>query len=372
MPVKSAHRIRNKNTPLKRPFSLFPPPAFLRMPAAGLDISETSIKLAELVPTADGMRLGRFGEHVLPLGIIEGGRVVDTDALASALNEIQRAHALSFAHVSLPEQQSYVFQAIIPMPSDGRDIRNAIEFQLEENVPLHGSEALFDYAVIRKEHDHVAVSVAVYPRALIETYLAALRRAHLIPLSVDIEGAATGRAVIRRGDSKTYMIADCARTRTTLSIFGHGALLLSTTIPIGGESFTSIIAKHQNGSFEEAEKIKRERGIATTEYTDMLRAELADTARSLRDEIHKYVVYWKDREAALGLDAPVDALILTGGGANLKGLPEYLAGHIQLPVERANVWSNALSLEEYVPPIPHARALSYATAAGLALRGALS
>jgi hypothetical protein len=66
---------------------------------------------------------------------------------------------------------------------------------------------------------------------------------------------------------------------------------------------------------------------------------------------------------------PIERAIICGGNANLRGFPEYLEGFLNVPVSIANVWSNALSFDTYVPHMQFSDSLEYATAIGLSLRG---
>ena len=65
---------------------------------------------------------------------------------------------------------------------------------------------------------------------------------------------------------------------------------------------------------------------------------------------------------------PVERVYLLGGSANLKGFPEYIAGKVHAQTERPDVWRNAFSFDDYIPPIDYRTSLQYATAIGLALR----
>jgi Tfp pilus assembly PilM family ATPase len=66
-------------------------------------------------------------------------------------------------------------------------------------------------------------------------------------------------------------------------------------------------------------------------------------------------------------------IILSGGGANLKGLDQFLSKELNLPVVLGNPWVNILAdPNTRVPEGYLRRSLSYATVLGLALRGVLS
>ena len=54
---------------------MFSAPAYLRLPAFGLDISDNSLKYIKLKEAYAGYRLQDFGEAKIPLGIIESGSI---------------------------------------------------------------------------------------------------------------------------------------------------------------------------------------------------------------------------------------------------------------------------------------------------------
>src|SRR3954466_10260936 len=97
-------------TPKRMRNFLLPPPAYLLMPAVGVDVSDRSIKYAKLIADDDGYELGSFGEMPLPAGIVESGQIVDAEKLSSALRELKKNVGLSFVRAALPEEQVYFFR----------------------------------------------------------------------------------------------------------------------------------------------------------------------------------------------------------------------------------------------------------------------
>ena len=83
-------------------YKFFPPPQFLQMPAVGLDISDEACRFAELIETRKGLVVGRFGEKVIPRGVIESGEVKKIDDLRAVFKEMRKEHGLEFVNVSLP------------------------------------------------------------------------------------------------------------------------------------------------------------------------------------------------------------------------------------------------------------------------------
>jgi Tfp pilus assembly PilM family ATPase len=65
---------------------------------------------------------------------------------------------------------------------------------------------------------------------------------------------------------------------------------------------------------------------------------------------------------------PVTRAILVGGNATVRGLPEYLAASLKIPVELGDVFRNLAPRGEWLPPLDYTESLAYGTAVGLALR----
>src|SRR3989338_3788256 len=97
----------------------------------------------------------------------------------------------------------------------------------------------------------------------------------------------------------------------------------------------------------------------------------AFSSAALTAEIERHYRYWDTRRNDQGERVtPVGRICLVGGSANMRGLPEYIAGHIHAPVELGNVWRHICDFDFYIPPIDRRTSLQFATAAGLALRTA--
>src|SRR3989338_6044074 len=88
----------------------FPTSSFLMSPSFGLDISDESLKFAELIPTKGGIKMGRHGERKIPTGIIESGKIKDPIQLEQVLLSLKKEEGVRFARVSLPEEQVYLFR----------------------------------------------------------------------------------------------------------------------------------------------------------------------------------------------------------------------------------------------------------------------
>lgn len=353
---------------------ILPPPRFLEMPSVGLDISDERIRFLEIVKNKNGLVFGRYGEKNIPPGIISVGRVKNPTELKRILAGLKDEFGLDFVRVSLPEERAYLVKIEVPKVPES-ELRESIGFHLEEHVPIPAEEAIFDYLVIKEsktKKGFLEVAVSAIPKKEVDVYLELFRGTGLTPLSFEIEADAIGRAVIPEGDKGTYMVMDFGKNRSGIYIISEGATRFTSTIDIGSEALTKIIKNNSGAgaSASEVEKIKNERGLSKSKDNQELFSALIETVSVFRDEINKHYLYWHDYEQSGG-DKNIEKIILSGGGANLLGLPEYLSASLKVPVEVGNPWINLNSFERYIPPITKNQSLGYATVAGLALRGYL-
>ncbi|KKU80277.1 MAG: Type IV pilus assembly protein PilM [Parcubacteria group bacterium GW2011_GWA1_47_8] len=349
-------------------YKFFPPPQFLQMPVVGLDISDVSLRFIELTETRKGLTIGRFGEHDIPKGTIESGTIKNVTVLRDVLIDLKKKYNLGFVSVSLPEEKAYLFDLELPKMKYA-ELRGAIELQVEDHVPLKASEVIFDYEIIGEDASTIKVNISVLPRALVDSYLEAFSETGITPVALEIEVHSIMHAVIPPDDEHAYMVVDFGRTRTGIFVAEKGAVLFTSTVPVGGDALTNSIAKNLNISHDEAEKVKREKGVTDRLVDENLSLALMSMVSILRDEIAKHHTYWATHEDEYGKKRQeIHKIYLCGGEANLLGLRDYLAEGFSVPIEMANVLTNVNSLERYVPEISFYDSLRYATAIGLALR----
>lgn len=349
----------------------FPPPRFLEMPVVGLDISDSAVSALELVRHKGMFALGRFGRRALPEGSITGGYVNDKDAVVGELRKLKDELKLDFVNASLSEEKAYLFKTKIPRVAR-KEIRGALEFKLEENVPIPASDAIFDYTVIaqtgHRADKHLDVSVTVLPRKAVGVYVEILAAAKLVPLSFEIEAQAIARAVTAVGDRDTALVVNFGEHKTGLFIVSDEVVHFTSTVAIGGRHITEAIAKYLSIGTAEAVAIKQEHAAFKSRKNIDLFFSLMNAVSALKDEINKLSVYWSTHTDSAGEQGRnIAKIVLCGRDAGLSGFSDYLSLSLQSRVEVANVWQNAFSLDEYIPPLPFDESLDYAAAVGLAL-----
>ena len=351
----------------------FPVPKFLKMSAVGLDISDGSVRFVEFVESGCQKVLGRYGKIKLPEGIVQNGEIKNKIELIKVLKKIKKDYKFNFIRASLIEKNSYIFRTKISINNDmsREEILGALSFKLEENVPIKPEDAVFDFDILEKTKNSLDVVVSVLPKRITKQFIDVFEEVGFKPLSFEVEAQAVARSVIFKKNRGTFMIVDFRNTRVSISVVSKGFVQLTSTLDIGGDELVSSIKRYKNISFREAEKIKKEKGFSKVNYEDDLFLAMMGPISALKDEINKYLIYWnthKNNTSKKGIiKNKIEKIILCGENGGLKGLDNYLSLGSEMKVEKANVWGNIFSLEEFLPKMNFDESLEYAAAIGLAL-----
>jgi hypothetical protein len=307
-------------------FDLFPAPTFLEMPAPGLALSDYGIRLVEFTHGKAGLELSRAIEQKFPSPALSSGIVSDREGLVRFLSDFRAKHDLLYVRATLPEERGYLFAAEVP--SEGGDLRAAVEAIIEENVPLTLAESVFDYSLVREgEKDgrrYARVSVSVVARTTVEEYLALYREAGFEPLHFDIESQAAVRAMVSKGSDELILAVLREESRAVITIAEGGCACFSSVLTTG-------------------------LGVQT-----------------LAREAAKVAAYWADKESSPLALSSVSRAICYGSGAE-PALTDALAHELGVSAAQGNVWNNAFSFEHVIPDLSRAQSLAFASAAGLAL-----
>jgi len=351
-------------------FKMFPVPKSLQMAAAGIDISDRSLKFFQLIEKKGQLIDSQHEEVVLPAGIIEGGRIIQIDKLKPIISNLAKKYRVARAIVSLPEDRAYTLQLTLPKMKTS-ELRGAIAFQLEEYVPLPAEEIVFDYKLLdgRENKNSLMVAVSAMPKTIITEYVEVFAGAGIIPVAFEIEAQSMARSLLSRHDSKLALIVDIGRVHVGFFIARHGEVLFASIANnIGGDDISAIISRQLNISIEEAEKLKNEIGLNRSEDNKESFFAAIPVITSIKDEINQRCDYWRDRQEYNPRTERIARIVLCGGQSTLPGLLDFFQSYFDIPVELGNPWLNFYPSELGVPNLSLKESLRYATALGLSLR----
>lgn len=345
---------------------LFPTPSFVTIPTAGLDFSDATMRFVYLEVNMDGLIPKKFAEEAIPEGCMKGGRIIDIDKFIDFLKDVHKKHNLKYVRVSIPESQVYSFTLSLDI-SAVSDIRAAIDFLIEDNIPLKAIETVFDYHILSVTDKEIIVQVVALPETVATNYFNAFFSAGIIPVSFELEGQAISRAVLSPDDLGSCMIVDFGANRTGITVVTNRTAIVTATLDFGGKILTQVLAKELGIPIEEAEILKRKQGLSPTGEHKGVFPILSNGISALSDEINRRYVYWNEKKNQSGGFPAIETVYLCGGHSNLLGLADYLSTNLKLKVVQVNPWGNCFSLDDVIPSINQEASMSYVTAVGLAL-----
>jgi type IV pilus assembly protein PilM len=348
----------------------------LKPEAFGLDISDLSLKIVKLKKKKEFFSLASFGEAEIKPGIIEGGEIKNVEALSKIIKDSVskvKGEKIKTKYVvcSLPEEKAFLQIIQMPMMKE-EELEKAVYFEAENYIPLPIEEVYLDYQIVKpyiNHLDHFDVLISAMPKKVVEPYVLALKKAGLIPQVLEIESQAIARALVKNFVSPTpLLLIDLGATRTSFIIFSGYSLRFTSSISVSSQKFTDLIAKNLKIDLNEAEKIKIKSGL-NKENLEILSPILKNLIKEIKICLFYYHTHIHHEH--LPLDSKeIEKIYLCGGGANLKGLTNFLSQELKTPVELGNPWINILPepLKE-IPELSYEKSLAFTTALGLALRG---
>jgi len=353
-------------------------------PAFGLDISDFSIKIAQLEKRRRGFGLKSFNRYPLPEGIIVEGEIRDRDGLIEILKKTiieakEGKIKTRYAICSLPEQHAFV--KVISFPKmNANELREAVKWEAEANIPFSLDEVYLGWQVISLQPDSENINVLInaVPKKLLNDYLETLMLGGIEPVVFEVESVATARSLVKGGFSPhPVLIIDLGFNRTSFILFlGNSVVFTNSTPIVSNKGMLEDIAEKLNIDFKKAQSLKFKVGLDKDEEEKKIFNALLPSLTKLIEKTKECMLFYKEHgEKEWGCKEDSCEIILCGGGANLSGLSEYLSLRLKISVKPGNPWINILPAKKgkvdlkKMPSMLYDESLAYSTVLGLALRG---
>jgi type IV pilus assembly protein PilM len=299
----------------------------------GLDIGSSSIRAVEVRRSKDGYSLVNFGQLPLTPGTVAAGVVQDPVAVTAALKQLWAASRFGSKRVSLSVTNPQLVvreMSIANLPANQR--RQALPFQVKEQLPLAVEKSLLDFYPLEHPGDNPTVRglLIAMPKDAVISLVHAVEKAGLHVAAVDLASFALLRAASRL-DAQVEAIVDIGANITSVVVHADGEPIFVRTLPRGGAEITESIATRLGLSVAEAEDLKCRRGMRGNGDPDSIAA-LGDAVRPLSSELRSSFTYLASGER----QKQVTRISLCGGSALMPGLAEHLQEQLGVAVMYAD------------------------------------
>lgn len=343
------------------------------MEAFGMDLSDRSIKVAQLSKKKGKARLLSFARKDIPEGWIVDGEIKKEEEVMELIKKTlkeAKPKPINSKYVvySIPETKGFI--RVIKIPKvEGDNLEETVKYEAEQLFPIDISESYTDWQILSGQDGKVLeVLVAAVPMKLVDSYSDILKKMGLMPVAAEIESIAISRSLINeRQSSRPILIIDLGKDRTSFIIYKNPTVQFTASIPVCGNEFNKAISQTLNLSDSEAEILKRKCGLsAKGDCKDLYRA-IQPSLHEMIKYINKLSDYYRDHYKE---ESDIAKVIICGGEARILGISSFLSLRIKKEVEKGNPWVNIImSNEKEIPPLSMNDSLIFVTVLGLAIRG---
>ncbi|NQU07603.1 MAG: type IV pilus assembly protein PilM [Candidatus Abyssubacteria bacterium] len=360
----------------------------------GLDLGDTSIKIVQLRSKRDReWRLHAAAKSGYSALEPAGSGDADTSALKKTIRRMLRNGKFVGRKVATVLPRTDVLVRPVKLPAELKhagpeEIWEALRAEARRYLPYPVEEAVLDFLSIdnagSEEEEKPEVLLISAHEKKANQYLSLLKSLGLQCLCIDIVPCAVVRTagqIIGNDCDDTVVVVEIGERTSFVGMSRAKKLLFSRCFNRGSAMLTDAIAEELGLAPEKAEMFKHEYGIdhranvkaelwddvrlspsaAPGVIFDVCRAELENFAYEMKRSIDYFLTQFKMIK--------VEKAVLFGGGAELKGLSEYLADETKLEVRVGDPFASLPSDNGAIDDAVASATPSFAVALGLALRG---
>ncbi len=336
-------------------------------PLFGLDIGFNSLKAMQIESHGSKHTVVGYGVVHFDPKAIENGVIKDYELLAKAALDLFKNNIegeITTRRVALSVPAARTFSRILTLPQlDRKDLDEAVRTEAEQYIPVPIDDLYLDYVITEKTDKNIRVLAVAVPKKVIDSYSDLVALLGLDAVVMETTTGATGRLFsYTDAHNVPSVIIDFGSISSDISIYDK-SLVVTGTIPGGGDDITNAIASALGVTHDEAHIIKVKYGINVSKKQSEIKAALAPILEQLVREIKRMLRYYEERED--GQNHKIEQIITLGGGSNVPGLSEYLIDTLRLPVRACNPWGQ-LDFKKLQQPTKIEQPV-YITVAGLAL-----
>ncbi len=298
----------------------------------GLDIGSHTIKVVEIEHKSEGPSLVKFGmAELAPEAIVEG-EIMDRQLVVETIQNLFESLEIRRKQVASGVSGRGVIVKRITMERlPPQEAREAIQWEAEQHVPYDINDVSLDFEILDTDvgPTQMQVLLVAAKRDLISSHADLIREAGLLPAVIDVNSFAVQNAAEVNYDfakNEVVALVNIGGELTNVNLVQGGVPLYTQDLSLGGNGFVEALQKKYQVSREEAlAALRVHDGGPTLDVTSVVRSFCAD----LGVAIERSLVFLKSS----GDSDRIDRVLISGGGARIRGIAAGLADRLKAPVE---------------------------------------
>lgn len=336
----------------------------------GIDFGTSRIKAVELT-LKDGkpalVKYGGVSLAALENGILSSSERSYGEEVAlylRALLERMRPKSKG-ASVAMPAFIGLI--SLIEFPEmEKADLEEAVRFEAHKYIPSSLDEVALSWEVIGKRPSpadgktRMEVLLVAALNKEVERYEKYVQAARLDLDFLELETFSLVRSIVGK-EQGLFAVVDIGSRATNLILAENGVVRVSRNLDVGGNDVTRTLMDGLSITKERAKTLKKS---SKDFLNDPESALVFPALQMIGNETQRMLEAYRAKHP----DIPCKGIILSGGTAQLTGLPEYYSKMLRLPVRRGDPWQRIQYDAELAPAIKKL-GTSFSVALGLALSG---
>ncbi|HUV31567.1 MAG TPA: type IV pilus assembly protein PilM [Acidobacteriota bacterium] len=336
----------------------------------GLDIGASSIKLVKLDHDKNGYSVSAIGIRELPPEAIVSDEIRDREAVIFNVQSLidQTDPKIRDVVVSV-SGHSVITDKFTIDKKTGPEAEQAILFETEQRAPFDVDDVSLDYHVIKTDDEinKMDILLVAARREFLRMYLELIEDCGLHPMIVDDDAFAIFNAYecnYEVDPTRVTALVNIGHDVTNVTYLSDGLFAATRDVSAGTREIFDAVQKEFRLNPELTSKAMKGE-MSDSIDQDMFKATVVSATEELISGIELAFSYFKSQTKI----EHIDWLVLSGGGALVPYLPEYVQSKLNVPLELANPLRNIdydPELFQYLQPEKIAPLLTVAV--GLAMR----
>jgi type IV pilus assembly protein PilM len=335
-------------------------------PVFGLDIGFSSLKVMQIRTAKKELVVSGYGVADFDGSAIKDGVIIKPEEIAKSAHNLFK-HGLigdiTTNRVSMAIPAARTFNRTVILPDlTKKELAQAVQQEVEQYVPVPLNDLYVDYEVIAKSPAGIELLIVASPKNIVDSYVDLANILNIEPVSIETTIGSGSRLFFQAevNDIPT-VLTDFGSVSTDITIFDK-TLIVTGTVPGGGDSFTNLIAEKLNVTKQEAHIIKVKYGLGLSKKQKEITEALSPIINQLLKEIRRMLRYYEERSTG---EKKIAQIVSMGGGANMPGLSAFMTDALRLPVRMCDPWQK-LTFQDLQPPNSVEKSM-FITVAGLAM-----
>ncbi len=302
----------------------------------GLDIGNSSIKIAQVKALASGYELLALGQSPIDKPITTLKDENEKKNFVERIKTLKLSVGIKTNKVVISLPEAAIFSKIIAVPDlPDEQLEKVIFFEARNYLPIPVEDVQLDYIPIAKKTTNegkkiIQILLIAAPKSLVNTYLELASMAGFDVLALETESIASARAINNNGEIPgSAMVVDFGAQGIAVSIIRGKDTIFSQSIGTGSDALSLAIARDYNLDIKQAEQYKRTYGLLSDQLEGRIAKSLMPVMQIINNELNKVINFIK-----INLNEFTPNEIFIGGeGSLLPGLVSFFNLNLGLPVK---------------------------------------